>query len=104
MFNTAGLPLMNLSQIMKKQCLVLALAAVGCAQAETVTQWVDGVSQTYGWTDYNKNNVEDGDDFMCWAAAASNVINWWQNRYEVPAAAPKGEDIWTTFKNSADSS
>lgn len=104
MFNAAGLPLMNLSQIMKKQCLVLALAAVGCAQAETVTQWVDGVSQTYGWTDYNKNNVEDGDDFMCWAAAASNVINWWQNRYEVPAAAPKGEDIWTTFKNSADSS
>ncbi len=90
--------------MMKKRCLILALAVVGCAQAATVTQWVDGVGQSYGWTDYNKNNVEDGDDYMCWAAAASNVINWWQNRYEIPAAAPRGEDIWTTFKNSTDTS
>lgn len=100
MLRKAGLMLMNFSLNMKRYCLILALAAMGCAQAETVTQWVDGVGLTYGWTDYNKNNVEDGDDYLCWAAAASNVINWWQNRYEIPAAAPRGEDIWTTFKNS----
>ena len=98
----AGLMLMNFSLNMKRYCLILALAAMGCAQAETVTQWVDGVGQTYGWTDYNKNNVEDGDDYLCWVAAASNVINWWQNRYEIPSAAPRGEDIWSTFKNSTD--
>ena len=98
----AGLMLMNFSLNMKRYCLILALAAMGCAQAETVTQWVDGVGQTYGWTDYNKNEVEDGDDYLCWAAAASNVINWWQNRYEIPSAAPRGENIWSTFQNSTD--
>ena len=75
--------------------------AVGCAHAASYTQWVRGVSETSGWTDYNKSPASgDGDDKLCWAAAASNVINWWQNRYQTPAAAPKGEAIWSTFKSS----
>lgn len=75
--------------------------AVGCAHAASYTQWVQGVSKTSGWTDYNKSSASgDGDDNLCWAAAASNVINWWQNRYQTPAAAPKGEAIWSTFKSS----
>lgn len=96
--------LMNFSLNKKKYCLILALAAMGCAQAETVTQWVDGVDQTYGWTDYNKanpNDNTDGDNYLCWAAAASNVINWWQKQYSAStAAAPQGEEIWSIFKSS----
>ena len=84
---------------MKKSLLVCMFLAVGCAHAASYTQWVQGVSETSGWTDYNKSSAP-GDDKLCWAAAASNVINWWQNRYQTPAAAPKGEAIWSTFKSS----
>ena len=95
---------MNFSLNMKKYCLILALAAMGCARAgdETYTQWVQGVNRESGWTDYNKADPDsqDGDNNLCWAAATSNVINWWQNRYVTPDDAPKGEEIWNTFKES----
>lgn len=87
---------------MKKSLLICLLLAVGCAQAATYTQWVEGVSVGGGWSDFNKSDpdVADGDNNLCWAAAASNVINWWQNRYETPVEAPQGKEIWNTFKNS----
>ena len=87
---------------MKKSLLICLLLAVGCAQADTYTQWVEGVSVESGWSDFNKSDPDaaDGDNNLCWAAATSNVINWWQNRYETPAEAPQGKEIWNTFKNS----
>ena len=85
---------------MKKMFLFLLLLSLGGAQAETI--FLPGVSQESGWTDYNKVNpdVEDGDNNLCWAASASNMINYWQSRYVIPAGVPTGEEIWTTFKNS----
>ena len=78
------------------------LLAVGCAHADTYTQWVQGVSMESGWTDFNKSNPteEDGDNNLCWAAATSNVINWWQSRYDISSEIPQGEEIWDTFKSS----
>ena len=44
--------------------------------------FVDGVTLTSGWYDVNKMAAGDnGDTMMCWAAAASNMIQWWQDRY-----------------------
>ena len=41
-----------------------------------------GVSEKAGWYDVNKvGKGENGDINMCWAAAASNIIQWWQDRY-----------------------
>ena len=88
---------------MKKHLLMIALAALGCAQADTVTQWLTDVSLESGWTDFNKANPEaqDGDDYLCWAATASNVINWWQKQNaSATAAAPQGGEIWNIFKSS----
>ena len=50
--------------------------------------------------DYNKSIEDPNDDNLCWAAAASNVIDYWQSRYVIPANTPTGEDIWTTLKSS----
>lgn len=74
-----------------------ALSTVSAAQA-----WVDGVSAEHGgWIDYEKNPTEnDGDDLLCWAASASNIIDYWQQRYVVPANTPTGGAIWETFKSS----
>ncbi len=85
---------------MKKLFLFLLLLSLGGVQAETI--FLPGVSQESGWADYNKVNpdVEDGDNNLCWAASASNMINYWQSRYVIPAGIPTGEEIWTTFKNS----
>lgn len=88
---------------MKKHLLMIVLAALGCAQADTVTRWLTGVSQESGWTDFNKANAEaqDGDNYLCWAATASNVINWWQKQNaSATAAAPQGGEIWNIFKSS----
>lgn len=44
--------------------------------------FVEGVSQESGWYDVNKvGRGENGDINMCWAASASNIIQWWQDRY-----------------------
>lgn len=41
-----------------------------------------GVSVEKGWYDVNKvGRGDNGDINMCWAAAASNIIQWWQDRY-----------------------
>ena len=45
--------------------------------------WAYGVSRESGWVDYDKDSAEAepmADTSMCWAAAASNVITWWQNQ------------------------
>lgn len=73
------------------------ISTVSAAQA-----WVDGVSIESGWYDANKVNpgAQDGDNELCWAASASNLIAWWQDKYRTPAEIPTDiDDIWCTFKN-----
>ena len=44
--------------------------------------FAEGVSLTSGWYDVNKKGEgNNGDINMCWAAASSNMIQWWQDRY-----------------------
>ena len=44
--------------------------------------FAEGVSLTSGWYDVNKKGSgSNGDTQMCWAASASNMIQWWQDRY-----------------------
>ena len=76
-----------------------ALAWAGAA--ETQVHWAKGVSQQGGWYDFDKTFTTDRD--MCWAAAASNVIAWWQDRNKAlttTAGAPTGAAVWATFKQS----
>lgn len=83
---------------MKKSFLILLLG-LGCVQANE-TIFLPGVSEYSGWVDYNKSLEDPNDDNLCWAAAASNVIDYWQRQYVVPANTPTGEDIWATLKSS----
>ena len=70
--------------------------------AEAVTDtgktivFADGVTISSGWYDVNKKGAgSNGDINMCWAAAASNMIQWFQDRYKadgnsLPAGAVDG--------------
>lgn len=74
------------------------------AQAAVTTLWVDGVSQSGGWHDANKANpgAADGDNNLCYAASASNLIAWWQSRYTVPTGTPNTLDaIWARYKKGS---
>lgn len=64
--------------------------------------WVDGVSASGGgWIDYEKvRDKGDGDDNLCWAASASNIIDFWQRHYIVPEGTPTGAAIWERFKTA----
>lgn len=58
--------------------------------------FAEGVTLASGWYDVNKKGAGDnGDINMCWAAAASNMIQWFQDRYKadgnsLPAGAVDG--------------
>lgn len=74
------------------------------SQAAVTTLWVDGVSQSGGWHDANKANprAEDGDNNLCYAASASNLIAWWQSKYTVPTGTPNTLDaIWARYKEGS---
>ena len=89
---------------MKLSVLVLLAFSAALSTASAAEAWVDGVSQTSGWYDANKANpyAEDGDNDLCWAASASNLIAWWQDKYQTPAGVPNSIDsIWATYKNAA---
>ncbi len=102
--------------IMTKTLRNLHLAALCSAALLPTTQadiiWADGVDATSGWYDANKTHEDDApkdeydvaasDDGMCYAAATSNLLAWWQDRHVAPAGTPQGIDnIWSTFvKNS----
>ncbi len=90
--------------MMKKTILLMVLALAAMAQGSVTTLWVDGVSESGGWYDANKVNPNeaDGDNELCWAASASNLIAWWQDKYVVDASTPNTiDDIWGVFKSSA---
>ena len=66
------------------------------AEGKTIV-FADGVTLTSGWYDTNKrgNGQTHGDTMMCWAASASNLLEWWQDRYQaagntLPAGAVTG--------------
>ena len=66
------------------------------AEGRTIV-FADGVTLTSGWYDTNKrgNGQTHGDTMMCWAASASNLLEWWQDRYQaagntLPAGAVTG--------------
>ena len=57
--------------------------------------FAEGVSTSSGWYDVNKLKQGGEDINMCWAASASNIIQWWQDRYvaagnTLPAGAVTG--------------
>lgn len=84
---------------MKISCLFLCalLSVVPALSADTL--WVSGVNQTDGWYDINKTRANENDDDLCFAAAATNLITWWQNQLPVtPAGVPQSnEAIWARY-------
>ena len=83
--------------------VILALCCVHMP-AEAAVIWVDGVTETSGWYDANKSGPDepDGDNDLCFAASAANLVAWWQERYELDSSVPRSiDDIWTTYKNAA---
>ena len=64
----------------------------------TTVVFAEGVSLTSGWYDVNKKSTPSSagaDAMMCWAAASSNIAQWFQNRYvaagnTLPDGCPNG--------------
>lgn len=85
---------------MKKTLAILVLGALLplTVHADLEELWTKGVTRESGWVDFNK--TFNGDNDLCWAASASNIIHWWQKQYEIPEGTPEGEKIWETFKAS----
>lgn len=93
---------MTLSRLLA--CSLCLTAAVASAEE----YWASGIYQSdgtyYGWYDVNK--TWDGDDNMCYAASASNLIAWWQaGRLESGLSLPSGvpntaETIWGKYKSA----
>ena len=77
----------------------LSLLAPLSAYAGTTTIFAPGVTFESGWYDVNKKSTEhrpQKDFTYCWAATASNLIRWWQDRYvasgaELPDRVPDGK-------------
>lgn len=87
---------------MKKALVILALGTFLplAGQAAFQQQWATGVSERSGWVDFNKTAADTRDNELCWAAAASNIINWRQRQYEIPNGVPQEDAIWETVKSS----
>lgn len=84
--------------------LLLIFLAAWVAGAQTLTEiWMPYVSRESGWYDANKK-LDATDSNLCWAASASNVINWWQDNYQstvaMPEGTPRGDDVWAAYVNS----
>lgn len=77
---------------MKINCLVLLL--IPCVIFITyensigTTIWANGVSQTSGWFDAEKDSDSTEDDELCWAASAANILAWsgWNAGYSTEDA------------------
>lgn len=55
---------------------ILLVGLTGGAWAGSETWFLDGVTFDSGWRDVNKSQTDDDDDYLCWAAAASNILDW----------------------------
>lgn len=78
------------------------LSVLSLTPAFSDSVWSYGVSEDGGWKDYNKS--WNGDSSMCWAAASSNIIDWWQDHSDyaryAAAGTPSGSGVWDTFSSS----
>lgn len=61
----------------------LTITAVEVESTGKSIVFAEGVTLSSGWYDVNKfgNGTQNTDINMCWAAASSNMIQWWQDRY-----------------------
>lgn len=77
-----------------------------CLPLQAATYWSTGVSDETGWFDFNKTHKKgaEGDDLLCWAVTASNLLAWWQqqNPQQVPMGTPQGVAVWETFQLAFD--
>ena len=89
---------------MHRFCLLLLCVFSGFLSARGECLWSAGVSAEAGWYDFNKKHErgEQGDDLLCWAVVASNMIAWWQqqNPTLVPQGTPAGEAVWQYYRAS----
>ena len=89
-------------QGVKSDTVTLTATAPDPSNYEIV--FAEGVSRTTGWYDVNKKATGlNGDINMCWAAASSNIIQWWQDRYvaagnTLPSGAISGRGT-TSYTN-----
>ena len=86
---------------MKRSALCLAILCAlshPSAWAETQELWAYGVNKDGGW--YDTTKTWSGDSQMCWAATASNMINWWQHwDTNYNSSAPQGTvAVYTQLK------
>ena len=75
---------------------ILTITAEEVTATGKTIVFAEGVTLTSGWYDVNKKaDGANGDINMCWAAASSNMIQWWQDRYvaagnKLPSTAVTG--------------
>lgn len=91
---------------MKPYIISLALMATLMPMADAETIWAKGVSLEGGWVDINKavngnQWADETEGSMCYAAAAVNLIAWWQQQYNnIPAGTPNtAAEIWNVYKH-----
>lgn len=102
--------------------LAVALGGLSAVPAHAETLFAQGVSIESGWYDANKafapgatiggsystmvkgssDYYANSDSELCWAAAASNMLQWWQDRYAetfgaLPAGTPNGKAAETLY-------
>ena len=71
--------------------------------ASAAEAWAPGVSREGGWVDYDKDAINKpymDDEGMCWAAAASNVITWWQNHNadQLTSSSLPTHNAWDVYR------
>ena len=101
---------------MKKTLTLLALTTAAlmpmmphAAKAETKTYWVTGITlkdqndyrTAEGWFDAEKERGTRDDNYLCWAAASSNLVAWWQEQQDYQIEAPKDlPTIWDEYRDT----
>ena len=86
---------------MKVLTIVSLIAMTAVAQAAEA--WAYGVSRDGGWVDFDKDAVNQpymDDEGMCWAAAASNVITWWEghNAELLTSTTQPTHNAWDVYR------
>lgn len=84
------------AKVGKKQSETITITAEEVTGSGISTVFAKGVTLSSGWYDVNKKGKGDnGDINMCWCAACSNILQWWQDGYKaagntLPAGCPDG--------------
>ena len=88
---------------MKRSLISVLALSFMLPMATAAEAWAPGVSREGGWVDYDKDAVNKpymDDEGMCWAAAASNVITWWQelNVDQLASATLPTHNAWDVYR------